>query len=254
MTAASGCRRSEGDKRPPDEIPEDERDYYLERKYPSFGNLCPRDISSRAAKEVCDEGRGVGRPGSRRLSRLRRCHQARWARTRSANATATSSTCTSGSPAKTRTRSRCASTRPCTTPWADSGWTTTCMSTHPRPVRARRGELLRSRREPSRRERAHAGTGGRLLHHPVHDRRLPRQREAQEGVDGPCRSSRRRSATSPTRPTKLLVDQGKRTVDSFHRELGKIMWEDCGMARNASRAQAGARTDPGAARRVLAQR
>ncbi len=53
-----------GDKRPANDIPEDERDYYLERKYPSYGNLAPRDISSRAAKEVCDEGRGVG-PGGR---------------------------------------------------------------------------------------------------------------------------------------------------------------------------------------------
>lgn len=51
-----------GDTRHPNDIPEEERDYYLERKYPSFGNLAPRDISSRAAKEVCDEGRGVG-PG-----------------------------------------------------------------------------------------------------------------------------------------------------------------------------------------------
>jgi succinate dehydrogenase / fumarate reductase flavoprotein subunit len=56
--------KKKGDKRPPREIPEAERDYYLERKYPSFGNLAPRDISSRAAKEVCDEGRGVG-PGGR---------------------------------------------------------------------------------------------------------------------------------------------------------------------------------------------
>src|SRR5688572_4161645 len=53
----------QGDKRPPNEIPEAERDYYLERKYPSFGNLAPRDIASRAAKEVCDEGRGVGPSG-----------------------------------------------------------------------------------------------------------------------------------------------------------------------------------------------
>ncbi len=52
----------QGDTRPPSQIPEDERDYYLERKYPSFGNLAPRDIASRSAKEVCDEGRGVG-PG-----------------------------------------------------------------------------------------------------------------------------------------------------------------------------------------------
>jgi succinate dehydrogenase / fumarate reductase flavoprotein subunit len=54
--------RRAGDERPPDQIPDAERDYYLERMYPSFGNLAPRDISSRAAKHVCDEGRGVG-PG-----------------------------------------------------------------------------------------------------------------------------------------------------------------------------------------------
>ena len=56
--------KNKGDKRPPGEIPEEERDYYLERKYPSFGNLAPRDIASRAAKEQCDDGRGVG-PGGR---------------------------------------------------------------------------------------------------------------------------------------------------------------------------------------------
>ena len=54
--------KKKGDTRLPQEIPEDERDYYLERKYPSYGNLAPRDIASRSAKEVCDEGRGVG-PG-----------------------------------------------------------------------------------------------------------------------------------------------------------------------------------------------
>jgi len=52
-----------GDKRPPDQIPPDERDYFLERKYPSFGNLVPRDVASRNAKVVCDEGRGVGATG-----------------------------------------------------------------------------------------------------------------------------------------------------------------------------------------------
>lgn len=52
--------KKQGDTRSPDQIPEDERDYYLERKYPSFGNLVPRDVASRNAKEVCDDGRGVG--------------------------------------------------------------------------------------------------------------------------------------------------------------------------------------------------
>src|SRR5882757_3738812 len=52
-----------GDKRSPEQIPESERDYYLERRYPSFGNLVPRDVASRNAKAVCDEGRGVGETG-----------------------------------------------------------------------------------------------------------------------------------------------------------------------------------------------
>jgi succinate dehydrogenase / fumarate reductase, flavoprotein subunit len=55
--------KTPGDRRPAARIPEDERDYYLERRYPSFGNLVPRDVASRAAKAVCDEGRGVGDTG-----------------------------------------------------------------------------------------------------------------------------------------------------------------------------------------------
>jgi succinate dehydrogenase / fumarate reductase, flavoprotein subunit len=55
--------KQQGDKRPPSQIPDTERDYYLERRYPSFGNLVPRDVASRAAKAVCDEGRGAGESG-----------------------------------------------------------------------------------------------------------------------------------------------------------------------------------------------
>src|SRR5436305_14390694 len=55
-------KRKEDCSKAPGSIPESDRDYFLERKYPSYGNLAPRDVSSRAAKEVCDEGRGVG-PG-----------------------------------------------------------------------------------------------------------------------------------------------------------------------------------------------
>ena len=60
--------KNAGDKRPPHQIPEEERDYYLERKYPSFGNLVPRDVASRNAKGVCDEGRGVGEAAWRCIS------------------------------------------------------------------------------------------------------------------------------------------------------------------------------------------
>src|SRR5438034_11550034 len=55
--------KKKDDTRPPHRIPEEERDYYLERLYPSYGNLAPRDVASRRAKEVCDEGRGVGAGG-----------------------------------------------------------------------------------------------------------------------------------------------------------------------------------------------
>ena len=112
------------DTRSPDRIPEPDRDYYLERKYPSFGNLVPRDVASRNAKAIIDQGRGVGplRNGvyldfSEAMSRL--------GEGASASATATSSTCTSASPTRTPIGSRCASTPPCTTRWAGCGWTTT---------------------------------------------------------------------------------------------------------------------------------
>ena len=58
-----GFPTDQGDKRRPNDIPESERDYYLEKKYPSFGNLVPRDVASRNAKEMCDAGRGVGPTG-----------------------------------------------------------------------------------------------------------------------------------------------------------------------------------------------
>ena len=120
-----GAEEAGRQARRPAQIPEDERDYYLERKYPSFGNLVPRDVASRSAKEVCDDGprRRAGR--ARRLPRLRRRHRAARAATPSRSATATSSRCTSGSPARTPTKCRCASTPRPTTPWAGCGWTTT---------------------------------------------------------------------------------------------------------------------------------
>ena len=114
-----------GDDRAPDQIPEDERDYFLERRYPAFGNLVPRDVASRAAKGMIDEDRGVGpRRNGVYLDFADAIDAARrW--TSSAPATGTSSRCTSGSRARTRTACRCASTPPRTTRWAACGWTTT---------------------------------------------------------------------------------------------------------------------------------
>ena len=117
-------KKKEDCNKPPNEIPEEDRDYYLERKYPSFGNLAPRDIASRAAKEQCDDQRGVG-PGGRGVYLDFSTRSSGSARTRSASGTATSSRCTSGSPRRTATSGRCASTRRRTTRWAASGSTTT---------------------------------------------------------------------------------------------------------------------------------
>ena len=92
--------------RAPGDIPEDERDYYLERRYPSFGNLVPRDVASRNAKEVCDEGRGVG-PAAWAFTWILPTPFAGWVNRSCAKNTATSSTCTKKLPERTRTRFRC---------------------------------------------------------------------------------------------------------------------------------------------------
>ena len=110
---------------PPEPNPRSERDYYLERKYPSFGNLAPRDIASRAAKEACDEGRGVG-PGGRgvyldfadAIKRLGADEGRREVRQPLRHVRADHRR-------KRATNGRCASTPPCTTRWAACGWTTT---------------------------------------------------------------------------------------------------------------------------------
>ena len=116
--------------RPAHRFPRTDRDYYLERIYPSFGNLAPRDVSSRAAKRAVDNGQGVGPlkngvyldfADRSSVSVLRS----------SRSATATCSTCTNALPASRPTRCRCASTRPATTRWVASGSTTSCRPQSP---------------------------------------------------------------------------------------------------------------------------
>lgn len=116
--------KAKGDERPPNEIPEDERDYYLERIYPAFGNLVPRDIAP-APRRTCATRAGESAPAGRASTSTSPTPSGGWGARPSRRSTATSSTCTPGSPPRTRTRSRCGSTRPCTTRWAASGSTTT---------------------------------------------------------------------------------------------------------------------------------
>ena len=184
------------DGRAPDQIPEDARDYYLERLYPSFGNLAPRDISSRAAKRAVDSGRGVGpnkngvyldfadaigRLGARRRGRalrepLRdvRAHHRREP-LRRADAHLPGVPLHDGR-ALGRLR-------------ADDH--------DPRALLRRRGQLLRPRRQPPRRLGAHAGPGRRLLRAAVHDGQLPGP-DAQQADPGrrPPRVPGRRAGRS----------------------------------------------------------
>jgi hypothetical protein len=118
------------DKRDPREIPEGERDYYLERIYPAFGNLVPRDIASRAAKNVCDEGRGVG-PGGLGSTSTSPTRSSGWAARPSRPSTATSSTCTPDHGREPVRDSDADLPRRCTTRWAGCGSTMTCRATSP---------------------------------------------------------------------------------------------------------------------------
>ena len=112
------------DARPPNEIPEEHRDYYLERAYPAFGNLVPRDVASRAAMRLIDQNRGWARSRTASTS-TSATPSSGWAPRWWRSATATCSRCTSGSPTTTRTSCPCGSTRHRTTRWAGCGWTTT---------------------------------------------------------------------------------------------------------------------------------
>jgi succinate dehydrogenase / fumarate reductase flavoprotein subunit len=171
------------DARAPHDIPDAERDYYLERKYPSFGNLSPRDISSRAAKQVCDEGRGVG------ASKMAVYLDFRDAiardgleaiRARYGNLFQMYERITGEDPYRVPMRIFPAVHYTMGGVWVDYN----LESTVPGPVRARRGELLRPRRQPARRERADAGARRRVLHRAVHGRGAPRGPQARQGRHG----------------------------------------------------------------------
>lgn len=113
-----------GDDRPPAAIPEAERDYFLERQYPSYGNLVPRDLASRRARELCLEGRGLAPGAAPSISTWPKPSPG-MAQRRSRRATETCWRCTSESPARTPEPPRCGSIPPPITRWAGCGSTTT---------------------------------------------------------------------------------------------------------------------------------
>ena len=219
----------QGDTRTPDEIPEAERDYYLERKYPSFGNLSPRDISSRAAKQVCDEGRGVG-PGGRGVyldfaDAIKRLG-ADVIKSRYGNLFDMYEKITAENPYKVPMRIYPAVHYTMGGLWVDYE----LMSNVPGLFVL--GEANFSDHGANRLGASALMQGladGYFVLPYTIGNYLNSVKAGSVSGNEPAFKNSRESANEGIR--KLLAVNGKRSPDSFHRELGKIMWNDCGMAR-----------------------
>ena len=222
--------KQRGDQRAPNDIPDSERDYYLERKYPSYGNLSPRDIASRAAKEVCDDGRGIG-PGARGVYLDFRDAMARDGKetvaARYENLFEMYQRITDEDPYTVPMRIYPAPHYTMGGLWVDYNLMSTLPGLHVL------GEANFSDHGANR-------LGASALMQGLADgyfvlpytigsylatTKLPKVdvtqaefREAERAVEDKLK--------------RLLSVNGKRSVDSFHKELGRLMWEKCGMARN----------------------
>lgn len=222
--------KKKGDNRPPHQIPEDERDYYLERKYPSFGNLAPRDIASRAAKEACDDGRGVGPGGlgvyldfSDAIKRLGKDK----IEERYGNLFEMYAHITGENPYKSPMRIYPAVHYTMGGLWVDYN----LMSSIPGLFVA--GEANFSDHGANRLGASALMQGladGYFVLPYTIGNYLASVKPPAVSTDDPAFMAT--EAEVIQRNKHFLSINGKRTVDSFHRELGKIMWEDCGMARS----------------------
>ncbi len=222
--------KTKGDNRPPNQIPEGERDYYLERRYPSFGNLAPRDIASRAAKEVCDEGRGVG-PGGRGVyldfgDAIRRLGEEN-VREKYGNLFDIYEEITGDDAYKSPMRIYPAPHYTMGGLWVDYD----LMSTLPGLFVG--GEANFSDHGANRLG-ASALMQGLADGYFVLPATIPNYLASNkfDKVDTSNPAFAQVKAEVTERLQKLLSIKGKRTPDSFHRELGTLMWNNCGMARS----------------------
>ena len=234
--------KQKGDKRPPGSIPENERDYYLERKYPSFGNLAPRDIASRGAKEACDAGLGVGESGlgvyldfADAIARLGREVIAE----RYGNLFEMYERITAEDPYTVPMRIYPAVHYTMGGVWVDYN----LMGTIPGLFVI--GEANFSDHGANR-------LGASALMQGLADGYfvLPNTigdylASARPGPVTADASEAKEALTAvQSRTSRLLSIRGKRTVDSIHRELGKVMWDYCGMARNETGLRVALQTIP----------
>ncbi len=222
--------KKHNDDRPPGQIPEDERDYYLERKYPSFGNLAPRDISSRSAKEACDDGRGVGPTKygvyldfADAINRLGK----NVIEQRYGNLFDMYHLINDEDPYKVPMRIYPAAHYAMGGLWVDYN----LMSTIPGLFVL--GEANFSDHGANR-------LGASALMQGLADGYfvIPYTignyfaRVGAQNISSDRKEFKEVEGQVDERIKKLFAINGKRTVESFHKELGQIMWEHCGMARN----------------------
>ena len=222
--------KNPGDKRPPHLIPESDRDYYLERKYPSFGNLVPRDVASRNAKEVCDEGKGVGSSGlsvyldfSDSIKRLGK----KTIEERYGNLFEMYQKITDDNPYETPMRIYPAVHYTMGGLWVDYNLMTTI------PGLFALGEANFSDHGANR-------LGASALMQGLSDGYfiipytiaafLAGESHNRTPVDSPVFAAAEQEASE--RLNRLLSINGKYPVDEMHRKVGKIMWDHCGISRN----------------------
>jgi succinate dehydrogenase / fumarate reductase flavoprotein subunit len=223
--------KKKGDTRAPQQIPEEERDYYLERKYPSFGNLAPRDIASRSAKEACDEGRGVG-PGGLGVyldfaDSIKRLGEGT-IRERYGNLFDMYHNITAENAYKGPMRIYPAVHYTMGGTWVDYNLMSTIPGLHVL------GEANFSDHGANR-------LGASALMQGLADGYF-----VIPYTIGNYLATQMGKKISPDRPefkaveqevrdriARLLSVKGKKTVTTFHRELGLLMWDKCGMARSA---------------------
>ena len=220
-----------GDSRLPEDIPEDERDYYLERKYPAFGNLVPRDIASRAAKERCDDGYGVGQTKMAVYLDFKDAINnlgEDTVRSRYGNIFQMYNKITGENPYKTPMRIYPAVHYTMGGLWVDYNLMTTVPG-------------LYSIGESNFSDHGANRLGASALMQGLADGYFVLPYTIGEYLSKEIRTGRISTedehfviAEEETRKRneKLLNIKGKKSVESLHRELGKIMWDNCGMSRN----------------------
>ena len=221
----------EGDRRPAADIPEAERDYYLERMYPSFGNLVPRDLASRRAKDVCDEGRGIGETGlgvyldfAAAIERL----GSEVISERYGNLFEIYERITGEDPYSVPMRIYPAPHYTMGGLWVDYNLMSSLPGLH--VIGEANFSDHGSNRLGASALMQGLADGYFILPNTIADYL---RTAAPEEISPEHPDVRRTEEEVGSRIERLLALNGSRTVDSIHRELGRILWDNCGMARNA---------------------